>query len=105
MASLQLTWVRYQIKAFKTEDIPQFTRYKGQDVLTLIRLLRLALILNKSRQATEETSQITLKTDRTLMHWQLTFAADYLQHNPLIKNELTLEQGILKEIGGGLVFG
>ncbi len=102
---LLTTLVRYQIKSFKTDDIPQFTRYKAQDVLTLIRLLRLALILNKSRQATEETSHITLKTDRTLMHWQLTFAADYLQHNPLIKNELTLEQGILKEIGGGLVFG
>lgn len=101
---LLTTLVRYQIKAFKTEDIAHFTRYKAQDVLTLIRLLRLAVILNKSRQATEETSQIFLKTDRTLTRWQLEFAADYLQHNPLIKKELAIEQAILRENGGDLLF-
>lgn len=101
---LLATLVCYQIKSFKIESISPFIRYNTQDVLSLIRLLRLAVILNKPRQATEQISQISLKIDRTLASWQLTFADGYLQHNPLIRNELMLERSLLREIKGELNF-
>ena len=94
---LLATLVRHQIQHFHNEEIGQFARYTPQDVLTLVRLLRLAVLLNKPRQATETCEQISLKTDRTL--WQLEFSPTYLQHNPLILNELRAEQKALIEIG------
>ena len=87
---------------FKLPEMFKFSRYQEQDVLALIRILRLAIILNRSRQATEKTKEITLKIDRTLHHWTLQFSEDYLQHNPLIKNELLLENRFLQGLGFGL---
>ncbi|SQH63681.1 exopolyphosphatase [Aggregatibacter segnis ATCC 33393] len=77
----------------------KFSRYHEQDVLALIRILRLAIILNRARQATEKPQKITLKTDRTLVDWHLTFETDYLQHNPLVKNDLALEHRFLQTLG------
>lgn len=77
--------VRYQINQLKTAELYKFPRYCEQDILSLIRLFRLAIILNKSRQATEPISQITLKFDRTLTQWKLQFNDNYLANNPLIK--------------------
>ena len=39
-----------------------------------------------------------LKIDRTLHHWTLQFTENYLQHNPLIKNELTFENRFLQTL-------
>ncbi|MCK3657981.1 exopolyphosphatase [Pasteurellaceae bacterium Pebbles2] len=94
---LLATLVRLQIHPFALNDIPQFARYTPQDVLTLVRLLRLAILLNRSRQATEYAEKISLKTHRTL--WQLQFENAYLAHNSLVLNDLTLEQKSLIEIG------
>lgn len=99
---LLATLVRHQINHFHNDEIGQFARYTPQDVLTLIRLLRLAVLLNKPRQATETCKQILLKTDRTL--WRLDFANHYLSENPLILNELRSEQKALIEIGLELSF-
>lgn len=99
---LLATLVRYQINAFKPLDINKFARYMDNDVLTLIRLLRLAIILNKPRQATEATEEIFLKTDRTLTNWELEFEAGYLIRNPLIENELASERKLLKTLELGL---
>lgn len=71
---LLATLVRYQINLFKLSELSKFARYDEQDVLALVRLLRLAIILNKSRQATEKTEQITLTFNRALTHWTLKFA-------------------------------
>ena len=94
--------VRYHVKSFKQEDISRFARYETQDILVALRLLRLAVILNKPRQATAFTDQIHLKIDRTFM--RLEFDEGYLTHNPLLKNELSLEQKLLAEIGLTLEF-
>ena len=94
--------VRYHVKSFKQEDISRFARYETQDILVALRLLRLAVILNKPRQATAFTNQIHLKIDRTFM--RLEFDEGYLTHNPLLKNELSLEQKLLAEIGLTLEF-
>ncbi len=101
---LLTTLVRYQINLFKLSDFTKFSRYHEQDVLALIRLLRLAIMLNKSRQATEKTERISLKTDRSLSHWQITFANNYLTHTPLVHNELKAEKRLLNEIGLELHF-
>ncbi|OOF36835.1 exopolyphosphatase [Rodentibacter heidelbergensis] len=96
--------VRVHIGVLKSSDIIPFARYDEQDVLALIRLLRLAVILNKSRQATEKTQTITLKTLRHPTDWVLTFEPAYLERNPLIWNELRQESHNLKELELGLVF-
>ncbi|TYG34796.1 exopolyphosphatase [Lonepinella koalarum] len=91
------TLVRLQINGFHLDDIAQFSRYTPQDILALVRLLRLAILLNRSRQATEQTDKIALKTHRTL--WQLYFENGYLERNPLVQQDLKLEQRYLIEIG------
>ncbi|MDU8923470.1 exopolyphosphatase [Pasteurellaceae bacterium LIM206] len=111
---LLATLVHYQIGGFRVEDIVSFARYDPQDVLVLVRLLRLAILLNRSRQATATTDRILLKlhhisTAKTTadIHsacWELIFAPNYLRDNPLIKNDLALEQMQLKEIGLELTF-
>ncbi|MCI7354386.1 MAG: exopolyphosphatase [[Actinobacillus] rossii] len=99
---LLATLVRHHISHFNNDEIGQFARYTPQDVQTLIRLLRLAVLLNKPRQATEVCEKISLKTDRTL--WQLNFENQYLTYNLLILNELRAEQKMLIEIGLDLDF-
>ncbi|PJG83244.1 exopolyphosphatase [Caviibacterium pharyngocola] len=101
---LLATLVRYQINSFKSGDLAKFARYTESDVLTLVRLLRLAVMLNKSRQATELTDKILLKTDRTSVSWQLEFAPEYLSHNPLVKNELLAERYLLQGLNLDLTF-
>ncbi|MGY4676581.1 exopolyphosphatase [Pasteurella sp. P03HT] len=102
---LLATLVRYQINLFKLADLSKFTRYHEQDVLTLVRLLRLAMILNKSRQATEKTDHILLQIDDcALSRWHMTFADSYLEHTPLVHNELKAEKRLLHDIGLALDF-
>ncbi len=101
---LLATLVRYQINLFKLSELSKFARYDEQDVLALVRLLRLAIILNKSRQATEKTEQITLTFNRALTHWTLKFAQGYLTHTPLICNELKAEKRVLSEMGLDITF-
>ncbi len=101
---LLATLVRYQINLFKLPELSKFARYDEQDVLALVRLLRLAIILNKSRQATEKTEQITLTFNRALTHWTLKFTQGYLTHTPLICNELKAEKRVLNEMGLDITF-
>lgn len=101
---LLTTIIRHQFNYFKTLEIGKFARYPDTDVIALIRLLRLAILLNKPRQATAKTEQITLKIDRTSAQWSLHFAPEYLQDNPLINNELVAEQKLLSELGLQLDF-
>ncbi|BFU60695.1 MULTISPECIES: exopolyphosphatase [Rodentibacter] len=96
--------VRSHIGVLKSGDLIKFARYDEQDVVALIRLLRLAVILNKSRQATEKTKQITLKIHRSSSNWMLEFEQGYLDRNPLVWNELRQESNGLKELELGLVF-
>ncbi|OOF46859.1 exopolyphosphatase [Rodentibacter trehalosifermentans] len=96
--------VRLHIGTLKASDLINFARYDEQDVLALVRLLRLAVILNKSRQATEKTQKIVFKINRTSTDWILEFESGYLDRNPLIRNELRQESNGLKELELGLMF-
>ena len=82
----------------------KFARYDEQDVLALIRLLRLAVILNKSRQAAEKIQNLSLKNDRIGGAWILAFEPGYLERNPLVSNELRQESNGLKELALELLF-
>lgn len=93
---------RYQQKSLKLSEISHHLPYPKADIIALIRLLRIAIIFNKSRQATEQTDKISLKTDRTL--WQLTFEPHYLAKNPLIAQELATEKELLSKVDLSLSF-
>ncbi|MFZ7201880.1 exopolyphosphatase [Avibacterium avium] len=101
---LLTTLVRYQINNIKQADFAKFSRYAEQDILALVRLLRLAILLNKSRQATVWSEKISLKIDRTLAQWTIQFEPTYLAHNPLVRNDLIAENKLLKELDLGLNF-
>ena len=96
--------VRWHIGTLKPAEFFKFARYSEQDVMALMRLLRLAVILNKSRQATETVKNFTLEMHRTLNDWTLNFESGYLDRNPLIWNELRAESHLLKEFESSLVF-
>lgn len=98
------TLVRYQTHFIKQSELGKFARYHEQDVLALVRLLRLAIMLNKSRQATGKAEHIQLTTDRTSHQWQLVFEYNYLALNPLVHNELKNEKRLLNEMGLSLNF-
>ena len=101
---LLATIVRYQINQFKLTELAKFTRYAESDVIAIICLLRLAILLNRSRQATEVTHKMILEVDNAANSWQLQFEAEYLDRNPLIQNDLTAESQILGELGIQLTF-
>ncbi|MFZ7186748.1 exopolyphosphatase [Avibacterium avium] len=101
---LLTTLVRYQLNNIKRTDFAKFSRYAEQDILALVRLLRLAILLNKSRQATVWSEKISLKIDRTLAQWTIQFEPTYLAHNPLVRNDLIAENKLLKELDLGLNF-
>ncbi|MCW9717459.1 exopolyphosphatase [Avibacterium sp. 21-599] len=101
---LLTTLVRYQINNIKRTDFTKFSRYAEQDILALVRLLRLAILLNKSRQATVLSEKNSLKIDCTLAQWTIQFDTNYLAQNPLVRNDLIAENKLLKEIDLGLTF-
>ena len=101
---LLVNLVRYHTGAFKKNDLPIFARYADEDVLVLLILLRISVILNKSRQATDSTDKINLRIDRSLQTWELTFEKHYLDNNPLVWNDLRLESNLLKDLELSLIF-
>ncbi|MGQ0287360.1 exopolyphosphatase [Pasteurellaceae bacterium 22721_9_1] len=94
--------VRLQQNPFNIEDILQSARYHSQDILSLVRLLRLAILICRSRQATELPQNIHLNV--TPQQWHLKFEQAYLDRNPLIKQDLSNEKKYLKDIGLGFEF-
>lgn len=82
--------LRFHLKSFKKSDIRGTSRFQHRDILTLLRLFRLAIILNRSRQATVTPNQLALTISPT--HWQLQFEPDFLRQNPLLLADLEEEQ-------------
>ncbi|MBF4102444.1 hypothetical protein INT80_04710 [Gallibacterium anatis] len=70
-------------------NIPDCYRYNNDDVLALILLLRLAVIFNKARQATEPAEIGLQNKKRSTV---ATFPKHYLEHNPLLNSDLQQEQ-------------
>ncbi|EXI62005.1 exopolyphosphatase [Mannheimia granulomatis] len=85
--------MRFHLKNFKRSDIRSINRYQCRDVLTLVRVFRLAVLLNRSRQATVEPEKLTLTIENN--HWHLQFNQHFLNHNPLVLADLEDEQKML----------
>ncbi|QIW16072.1 exopolyphosphatase [Pasteurellaceae bacterium RH1A] len=100
--TLLASLMRFQQKAFKRSQIRPINRFQNRDIITLIRLFRLAVLLNRSRQAVAlPLDKLTLSTK--YHHWKLAFPADFLADNPLVLADLIEEQDCLREIGWELL--
>lgn len=91
--SLLAVLMRHHLKGFKRSDIRSINRYQCRDVLTLVRVFRLAVLLNRSRQATVTPKQLSLSIENS--RWHLQFEPDFLANNPLILADLEDEQKTL----------
>ena len=87
---LLATLMRFHLKVFKKSDLRSTSRYQYQDILTSLRLLRLAVLFNRSRQASVMPKELKLQIDQN--DWALQFEADYLAQNPLVQADLLDEQ-------------
>ncbi|WP_301099482.1 exopolyphosphatase [Otariodibacter sp.] len=94
--NLLATLIRYHQKSFKTTDIRKLNRFQHQDVLVLLRVFRLAVILNRSRQATPSPEHLRLNVVDNV--WNLSFEPDFLAQNPLLLSDLEEEQILLSKI-------
>lgn len=90
--------VRYQRKAIKLPDLPTLALFSLQQVTLMIRILRLAILLNRQRsQAPVPNIKLTIKMDD---HWSLTGEnSDWLDTNQLLDYELKEEQQRWKNAG------
>ena len=94
---LLATLIRFQTKSLKQLIFHQEYRYDDQDILALLIMLRLAVIINKSRQAAEKIENFTLLVDGA--KWELIFDDGYLARNPLMQQDLLKEQQLLQMKG------
>lgn len=78
--------MKHHIKGFKRSDIRSTNRYQHRDILTLLRLFRLAVLLNKARQAAPKMDDLTLTAEKNA--WTLQFEQGFLNRNPLISVDL-----------------
>ncbi|PJG86548.1 exopolyphosphatase [Conservatibacter flavescens] len=91
--------VRFHVKSFKNMELPQHESYfHRQDIIALTLIMRLAVIINRSRQATELTENYILHVNHDATQWELEFENGYLARNPLLLTDLNEEQELLKAL-------
>ncbi|MGX2951116.1 exopolyphosphatase [Ursidibacter sp. B-7004-1] len=88
--------MRYHLKGFKKSDVRGTNRFQHRDILTLLRVFRLAVLLNRSRQATIIPQQLSLQIQSS--NWQLQFEPEFLHQNPLVLADLEDEQKLLARL-------
>lgn len=93
--------MRFHLNGFKKSELRGTTRFQHRDILTLLRLFRLSVLLNRSRQATALPTSLSLTTEST--NWTLAFNDTFLSENPLILDDLKEEQKLLSPLGLSLV--
>lgn len=85
------TLARFQRKALKLGEMPEFNLFKKKHIIQLIRVLRLAILLNGQRNE-EPLPEISL-TVNDKDCWQLDCAQnDWLEENKLLAADLATEQ-------------
>lgn len=94
--------MKHHLKGFKRSDIRSTNRYQHRDILTLLRLFRLAVLLNRSRQATNAPTQLQLNIDKS--DWTLQFDLPFLAQNPLVLADLEEERKWLEVLELKLIF-
>lgn len=83
-------------KRLKPDEIPRIRLVHAEDCLRLIRILRLAIILNISRKAVD-TQKLTVSVEGSAVH--LNFDAEYLTQNLLMEADLYREQRYWSDVG------
>ncbi|MFK5131465.1 exopolyphosphatase, partial [Glaesserella parasuis] len=66
--TLLATLMRYHLKGFKRHDLKIASRFQHRDILTLLRIFRLAVLLNRSRQATNIPMELNLSIQNSSWH-------------------------------------
>ncbi|MCK3654376.1 exopolyphosphatase [Pasteurellaceae bacterium Macca] len=90
---LLATLLRFHLRGFKKSDIRRTNRFQYRDILTLLRLLRLAVLLNSARQAVVFPQKFALEIDNHA--WHLRVEQGFLSRNPLALADLNEEQKCL----------
>lgn len=84
------TLARFQRKALRLNELPEFNLYKQSDVLSLIKILRLSIVLNGQRND-DPLPDITLSIKGD--EWMLTCTDEaWLDNNKLLHADLLEEQ-------------
>ncbi len=84
------TLARFQRKALKLQELPDFNLYKQSDVISLIKILRLSIVLNGQRNE-DPLPDITLSIKND--EWILTCTDKaWLENNKLLHADLQEEQ-------------
>ncbi|MDX7987615.1 exopolyphosphatase [Xenorhabdus sp. 12] len=95
---LLATLVRYHRKAIKVDDHPRFYLFKKKQYLPILKILRLATLLNNQRQSTTTPDTLRLETDYG--HWALYLPKNYLTQNALVLLDLEKEQDYWSDVTG-----
>ena len=85
--------VRFHRKALKIEELAEFSLFKKNNVIQLIRILRLSVLLNGQRNE-DELPEFNLRIDsENEHHWHLSCdQKDWLENNKLLHADLVLEE-------------
>lgn len=97
------TLARYQRKAIKLSELPDLTLFNTGQVTLLIRVLRLAILLNRQRsQSPIPNVKLIIEQDE---NWYLEGdATDWLDKNQLLDDELKEEQQRWQSAGWSLKY-
>ncbi len=94
--------VRFQRKSLKLKEMDDFSLYKKKDIINLIRILRLAILLNGQRND-DPLPPLKLKVDGD--QWTLTSTdEDWLENNKLLNADLQTEQEYWRNVEWTLKF-
>jgi exopolyphosphatase/guanosine-5'-triphosphate,3'-diphosphate pyrophosphatase len=95
--------VRFHRKALKLNEMPELTLYKKKHVIEIIRILRLAVVLNGQR-SDEPLPELTL-TVNDHNHWTLNSVEEgWLEKNKLLQTDLETEQQYWQSAGWSLQY-
>lgn len=94
--------MRFHLKSFSRSDLRSTNRFQHRDILTLLRIFRLSVLLNRARQATVSADSLRLTFQQAV--WCLEFDEGFLRCNPLILADLEEEKRLLEKVGLALQF-
>ncbi|MGR5237613.1 exopolyphosphatase [Vibrio alfacsensis] len=96
------TLARFQRKSLKLNELPEFNLYKQSDIVNLIKVLRLAIVVNGQRN---DDPLPDLKLSIKDNEWRLTCRdGDWLEQNKLLDADLQEEQLRWESAGWKLTF-
>lgn len=96
---------RFQRKSLKLKEMPELIIYKAKHIYPLIKLLRLAIVLNAQRQEKAVTNvELEIVENKHQCEWNLIFNDKFLQENRLLRADLENEKIYWNQVGWVLNF-